>query len=347
MMQRSHLMDGLRILAAHLIVVHHLASYGPLAESFAQSWPVLHHFLYVQGRMATQVFLVMAGFLTAQTLLERPAPSLFSLWGKRYWRLAPTYLVAIAGVTVVVGLLRPIIQGDWLTEEPTILQGLAHVFLLQDLLGLPSMSIGVWYVAIDFQLFLTLSFLYWAMKDGPEQVPPSDQCVWRWACLVAVLCLTSQWFFNRDAIWDRWAFYFFESYGLGVLVAVAKRLPRVYAWVALCIVSAIVSYAFMPRPRLLLSVLMALTLIYFSDSWRPQARLSAVLQRQSETSYALFLSHFMVLVVANAAWMMLGRQHEGLITACLLLTWVVCGWFAGIVHDLVETLMRRCWRPRA
>jgi peptidoglycan/LPS O-acetylase OafA/YrhL len=33
MNERSRLMDGLRVLAAHVIVLHHLAAYGPLAAA--------------------------------------------------------------------------------------------------------------------------------------------------------------------------------------------------------------------------------------------------------------------------------------------------------------------------
>jgi peptidoglycan/LPS O-acetylase OafA/YrhL len=345
-MQRSHLMDGLRVLAAHLIVVHHLASYGPLADLFANGWPNLHSFFYTYGRMATQVFLVMAGFLSAQSLLVCPGPSWPSLLLKRYWRLVPAYAVAIIGVTVVVWLSRPTIQSDWLTVEPSWLQFLAHLFLVQDIVGQPSMSVGVWYVAMDFQLFFVLCLVFWLASGGRGDAQLSDPRVWGVSCVATLLCLSSQWFFNRDPVWDRWAFYFFESYGLGVLLACSKRLPQVRWLMLLCMTSAFIAFSSMPRPRLLLSVLMVVVLMLWGAAWQPNTRLSNLLQRMSDTTYSMFLSHFMVLVLANAFWIGLGGQSENAALVVLLMAWIFSAWFGGAFHDLVETLMRWCWPRR-
>lgn len=345
-MQRSHLMDGMRVLAAHLIVVHHFASYGPLADLFASGWPSLHGFLYDYGRMATQVFLVMAGFLSAQSLLQRPGQSWVPLLVKRYWRLVPAYAVAIIGVTVVVWLARPTIQSDWLTVEPSWFQFLTHLLLIQDIVGQPSMSVGVWYVAMDFQLFFILSLVFWLASAGSGGAELSNTRIGWVSCVATLLCLSSQWLFNRDAVWDRWAFYFFESYGLGVLLACSKRLPQARWLMLLCIASAVIAFFFMPRPRLLLTVLMVAVLMLWGAAWQPNTRLSKVLHRMSDTSYAMFLSHFMVLVVANAFWISLGWQSENAALVMLVMAWIFCAWFGGGFHDLVETLMRWCWPRR-
>ena len=134
MTQRSHLMDGLRVLAAHVIVLHHLVSYGPLATTLEQTWPGLHEPLFLYGRFATQVFLVMAGYLSALSLLSPRPLNLGEQVRKRYLRLMPPFLLAILSVALVVTWLRPWINQDWLTEPPTLWQWLSHALLIQDLI---------------------------------------------------------------------------------------------------------------------------------------------------------------------------------------------------------------------
>ncbi len=62
------LIDALKAIAALLVLTHHLSSYGPLAESARQHFPVVFDWLFAYGRMAVQVFLVIAGFLAARGL---------------------------------------------------------------------------------------------------------------------------------------------------------------------------------------------------------------------------------------------------------------------------------------
>jgi peptidoglycan/LPS O-acetylase OafA/YrhL len=341
MTERSHLMDGLRVGAAHLIVLHHLVSYGPLASTLAQTWPALHEALFLYGRFATQVFLVMAGYWSAQGLLSASSVSLGERLRRRYWRLVPPFALAIVSVALVVSLLRPVMPQDWLTDPPSVWQWLAHVLLIQDLVEQPSMTVGAWYVAIDFQLFAVLSVLVWALlRTGASH---------RWvvAC-VAVLCLVSQWYFNRDPDWDRWAWYFMESYGVGVLLAWSRPASPVAGtargWLLVCLASALAAGWIYPRPRLWLTVSVCALLIWGIGRWQPSGRCVRALQRHSDTSYALFLTHFAPLVVANALWTVWAPQAPLWGVLLLALTWWGCVVWAGIFHRSVETLMRKAWR---
>jgi peptidoglycan/LPS O-acetylase OafA/YrhL len=341
MTERSHLMDGLRVVAAHVIVLHHLVSYGPLASTLEQTWPGLFDLLFNFGRFATQIFLVMAGYLSAQTLWSSDAPSLGERVRKRYARLMPPFLLAILSVAVAVTWLRPWINQDWLTEPPTVWQWLSHALLIQDLVGQPSMTVGAWYVAIDFQLFVLLNLLVWCLLSLGAR---------REGVLMTVvgLCLASQWYFNRDPEWDRWALYFFESYGVGALLAWSCRgapgaaMARKGLW--LCLLSAVVAGLVFPRPRLMLTVLVCVLLWWGVQRWHPSQRWSGWLQRSSDVSYALFLTHFMPLVVANALWIQWGPPSPGWGVVVLTLTWGGCMIWAVIFHRSVETLMRKAWR---
>ena len=58
-------MDALKAIACLLIVLHHLAAYGPMSEIAYPLFPGLIDGLYEYGRIAVQVFFVVAGFLFA------------------------------------------------------------------------------------------------------------------------------------------------------------------------------------------------------------------------------------------------------------------------------------------
>ena len=65
---RMPLLDAAKGLACALIVGHHLARYGPLPAGASTLAPGLFEWLAQDGRLAVQVFLVIAGFLAAGSL---------------------------------------------------------------------------------------------------------------------------------------------------------------------------------------------------------------------------------------------------------------------------------------
>jgi peptidoglycan/LPS O-acetylase OafA/YrhL len=290
--------------------------------------------------MATQVFLVMAGYWSAQPLLNAPQAPLGARLFKRYWRLVPPFALAILTVALTVQVVRPWIDQDWLTVAPSLWQWMTHVLLIQDLVGQPAMTVGAWYVAIDFQLFVVLSVLAWLLR-------------WGWGAqglvtVVALLCLSSQWYFNRDADWDRWAWYFLESYGVGALLAWSQSTTSVSSsartWLVVCLLSALVAGWVYPRPRLWLTVLVCGGLVWGAKHWQPSARCARWLKQHSDQSYALFLTHFAPLVLANALWVQGGFDSPSWGMAWLVLTWGMCVAWSVIFHRSVETLMRKAWR---
>ena len=63
---QSGAIDTLKAGASQLIVLHHLAAYGPISDALETSAPVLVDWLFDYGRMAVQVFLVIGGYLAAR-----------------------------------------------------------------------------------------------------------------------------------------------------------------------------------------------------------------------------------------------------------------------------------------
>jgi peptidoglycan/LPS O-acetylase OafA/YrhL len=244
MTRRSWLIDGLKVVASQLIVLHHITLYAPMAELVAPDWPRLGAWLADQARYAVQVFLVLGGFLAAQSLARRE-PSLPRLLLTRAQRLVPMPAVALLAVLAASALLPPGRWPDWVTPWPSAVAFAAQLLLLQDVLGIDSLSAGAWYVSIDLQSYALLAIGATLAHRRP------DLPLWRsalpWA--VAALTLASLWVFNRNAALDAWALYFFGAYGLGALAAWAPRSRALAVLFAGVCIAQLAAAALEPRPR--------------------------------------------------------------------------------------------------
>jgi peptidoglycan/LPS O-acetylase OafA/YrhL len=298
---RFPFIDALKALASQLIVLHHLAYYGPMSDSAYELVPALIGWLSEYGRQAVPVFLVVGGFLAARSLAPRgrlvSADPLALIW-QRYAKLVLPYLTALAVAIAGAAVARMWMEHDSIPAAPTLLQIMAHVLLLQDLAGVEALSAGIWYIAIDFQLFALLVALLWLARRAERAVPGRRQ--FGPALLVVAGC-ASLFFFNRDGTWDVSAFYFVGAYAMGVLCYWASARGRSPAW--LVALAAVTGAALMLdfRSRLVVALAVALVLGLarrrkFLERW-PDVRPVAFLGR---ISYSVFLVHFPVCLVVNA-----------------------------------------------
>jgi peptidoglycan/LPS O-acetylase OafA/YrhL len=303
---RMPFVDAVRALAATVIVAHHFSSYQPLADAASPVLGALLSLFHDYGRVA-QVFIVLSGFMLAGSMAGRR-------WDggragryviQRYFRLALPYFGAIACAIVAGEIGRDWIDNDVAGATPTIEQLLAHVLLLQDVLGYESLSAGLWFVCISFQLtVICVAGLYTrelVMKRGPEwmrsglnRLPLSAG----W-----VLAVTSLFYFNRNSNLECWAAFFFGQFFLGVLVqralADAREEKSLWLFIAMILLSLAVEW----RPKLVLAlgtglVLFAAGKLGALKQW-PRNRAIGFMGR---ISYSLFLIHFPVLVVVATLW---------------------------------------------
>lgn len=356
---RMPLLDAVKGLACLVIVGHHLTRYGPMPVNAFPLAPALIHWLSNDGRLAVQVFLVIAGFLAASSIA--PAGRLntgntAARIARRYGRLVMPYLVALTFSVVVAAVVRPWLHDDAVPGVPNLLQLVAHGLLLQDLLGYEALSAGVWYVAIDFQLFalslVAVGLAAWierrwrsGTRDGRDAPDLGDSAVYalraHWIAVAIVLGLatSSLVFFNLHAALDTTALYFFGAYGLGMLtfwIGCADRPhePGGQAGTALWRIGVLLlallgasALAFDWRSRIVIALATALAIavaqhlrwLQWSD-WPFWARPLAQLGRMS---YSLFLIHFPVILLVSA---LVGRlmpatpwvDAAGMVTAVVL-----------------------------
>ncbi|KQO15253.1 acyltransferase [Acidovorax sp. Leaf76] len=300
---RTPVIDMAKGLACIAIVWHHLAFYGPMSDIAQPLAPALIAWLYDYGRMAVQVFLVLGGYLAAASLAPQGVPR-FDHAGhaiaKRFVRLVVPYAVALLLTVIVAALVRPGLDHASVPDEPTLAQLLANALLLQDIVGESALSAGVWYVAIDFQLF-ALSVLVWAgARAFPGARAQQHAALLAKSAIVAGMA-ASLWVLNRMPELDMWAVYFFGSYGLGMLAYWAVQAPRAQGWVALMVVLGGVALAIDHRGRILVALATALCLVAAlrSDSVRSWRGVAPLVQL-GQMSYSVFLVHFAVCLLVNA-----------------------------------------------
>jgi peptidoglycan/LPS O-acetylase OafA/YrhL len=327
LLERSLTVDVLKVVAAQLIVWHHFSAYGPMADTMTLAWPQLMEWLYRYARLAVQVFLVVGGYLAAQSVMSKPITHPVVHIIKRYLRLVPFYVFALALISMAVAVSRSTIHASWLPSEPTVWQFVAHGLLMHDLLGVEALSSGAWYVAIDFQLYALLIVLCHLLHSAHQQ---------RLSVVVALLCIASMWQFNRVDELDIWAVYFFGAYGLGVLAAWTKRSAfeaKVFWLTVLLAVGALwVEY----RTRLSLALLTAVWLVIKPKSmvhWTPMKR---VIHRLSNSAYVLFLTHFGVIVLFSDMWNKSHFYDPDMALALTSFAWLCCVGMGLFLHEKAE-----------
>ncbi|MEG0923060.1 MAG: acyltransferase [Comamonas sp.] len=290
------------------IVWHHLAFYGPMSDVAAQVTPDIIGWLSEYARIAVQIFLVMGGYLAAASLapqgqarFDRPLAKI----GQRALRLLAPYAVALLFAVLIAALVRPWFEHDSVPAEPTWQQLIANALMLQDITGEDALSAGVWYVAIDFQLFAAVTLLFAVTRRWSQ----------RWLGLsvgqyvVVGLTALSLWELNRESDLDMWFVYFIGAYGMGMLAYWGKSSAKPWVWTALLLVLGLVSFEVEFRLRIAVALTGAVALLWLmrvpSDgkvgNWL-SCHVAPLrwLQLLGQMSYSVFLVHFSIVVLCNA-----------------------------------------------
>lgn len=361
--------DWGKALASQFIVWHHLVHYGPLAPRLADAAPALVAWLNGRALYAVQVFLVIGGYLAGRSLWPQPgrprvgpadwAPRVAQRWR----RLMPLYAAALLLAVLCAALARALMQDPDTPGAPTWVQLAAHLLMLQDLLAQPALSAGVWYVAIDLQLYALLAglaaLLAWVQAHAAPQASPRDP---HWGGLGALalvaLALASMGVFNLRPQLEASALYFFCSYALGVLAAWGRGAATDAArerWGLLIVLLATTGLLLAWRDRLALAALCAGLLL-----WQPRlapARAGAghnagqaatqMATQLAAISYALFLVHYPVSLLLTGLAVRWLPAGAGPAAVTLVLIWGVSLALAWALTQVLApgVLARRVWQP--
>lgn len=338
-------LDLLKAVASNLIVLHHLAFYGPMIDHVRPIVPEMVEWLETQARIAVHAFLAMGGFLAAKSLSPQGLPGMAQpvrALARRFAKLVPPFMAAMGLAIAASALASRWMTHDSISAAPTLAQLAAHGLLLHSVLGYESLSAGAWYVAIDFQLYALLALLLWLVGNLAGGRHPS----WLAPVLVAAGVGASLMYFNLDPDWDVWAPYFFGSYGLGVLAWWASDARRGPAAAAV-LVSAIlllggIALELEFRSRIAVALATALALVA-ACRWRLKfpGQDSALVGFLGRISYSVFLVHFPVCLVVNAAFTRFMPAEPWLQGAGVLLAWGASLAAGAAFHRHVELPLGR------
>ncbi|ANI98927.1 acyltransferase [Polynucleobacter wuianus] len=350
MQSKNHflLVDFLKTFAALTIILHHFSSYGQIAEDARNLLPGIMTWLFEYGRYAVQIFLVMGGYLAAQSLtrtsdLKNPQTALKTIFN-RYLRLFAPYVVALLVTIVCAWVARFWVQDEFIGESETLSQFLAHLFFLQGILGLDSISAGVWYVAIDWQLYAILTIML-------SMFPGLRSLIW----MMLVLCVTSLLYFNRDGSYENYFIYFIGAYGLGILAQLCKNYPdpsvNRFAKILMVMIGLVIVVSSFHQfwLRNILAYSVAIALIFFGDwAYKDQKhhkahKLVNAILWGSRRSYCAFLIHFSFILLANTVYIAWGMNHlhNGVLAIALMLVAIATSWVAAtLLYRWVEVPSR-------
>ncbi len=344
---RLPLIDALRAIAASTIAWHHFALYL-CASSASVSFGMLD-WLRDHGR-ATPIFFVVGGFVMAQSMSRREwnLSQVGRFIAHRYCRLGLPYLAAIALAIAACDFARGTLPDDLVGEPPTLPQLVAHLFFLQDILGYPSLSAGLWFVCVIFQLVLIYAAMLW-LRDAIARWlgrPTPDESTAVPMLVGWALAISSLFYFNVHLRFDIWPWYFFCHFFLGVMVHHGLRDRK--SGLAFGLYVALVLAALVYEWRLRLATSLVTGLVLFAGGklgimkrW-PSSR---AVQYLGRTSYSLFLIHFSVLVVVATVWAQQERTTPwDSLTACFaayLASLVVADLFYRAVEIPTAQLSRR------
>lgn len=335
----------LKVVAAQLIVLHHLAFYGPMSDHATTLFPAGMAWLNDYARMAVQVFLVIGGYLAAKSLSSlKDGASLnpFAQSFRRYLKLAPPFLVATVLTVGASSWARQWMAHDSISAPAEFSQLAAHAFLLHAILGYEAVAAGAWYVAIDFQLYAASALLFYVFSRADKNYQS-----WLGPLIIAGLVAASLLHFNRNQEWDNWAPYFFGSYGLGMMAwwagdAQRNAGNRMAMLLGMTIITA-AALALDFRGRIALAVCVAFLLAYSGRMQLPAQyrRSAAIIAYLGRISYSQFLIHFAVCLVINAAFTRFVEPQAHWQLAGMLIAWAASLIAGAAFHHLVEIPINR------
>lgn len=164
---RFKLLDALRGIAAFWIVLHHTSEGGHI-EELLQSLPqLISDIMFRHGDVGVPIFFVISGFVLAHSLSKDLVN--FRYFGnfalRRSIRLDPPYWASIA-LLLSFTFLSNIVNGETF-NAPSFARIVAHIFYLQDILGVEAINTTYWTLCIEIQFYLVFCLvIMFAQRSG-------------------------------------------------------------------------------------------------------------------------------------------------------------------------------------
>lgn len=293
---RDPVIDMLKVIGSQTIALHHCTLYGPLAHDALSAAPFFLGFFHVYGRCAAQFFLLMGGYNATKHLSTHNRHS--TLWHTiltRYKNIMPAYLIALMTIIAIATITRAYCVMDFLGPQENFQQLISHMLLVQHILDIPSISAGVWYISIDMQLFV-LSALCMKICRNTQY----------FLYAVTLSIVSSLSYFSYLPQYDMYAWYFFASYGLGILIYYSIHKNHImtihYMYLIIACTYVISNYYNFSTKNVFLLIASCIFYLLLHYRFPIPAITTRSLQWLSQRSYHLFLTHYGMIIIVNALY---------------------------------------------
>ncbi|MFI5867442.1 acyltransferase family protein [Streptomyces sp. NPDC051546] len=152
-------LDGLRLIAALMVVFHHYVGFGGSAEAAKNAWnkPVdvvfpTASWLASYTWTGVELFFIISGFVICMSSWGR---SLGEFFTSRVVRLYPAYWFAILATTAVITLWPMIAQP--LNMQSTLI----NLTMLQEPFGIASVDAVYWTLFVELRFYLLFALVVW------------------------------------------------------------------------------------------------------------------------------------------------------------------------------------------
>ncbi len=159
---RLDFLDGIRGLAALVVVIHHLYALH-MGMSARSQWPGRLGNSLLYGHLAVGVFLVVSGFCLALPVASsrQLARGSFAFFAKRARRILPPFFVALVLSMLLSWFRHRFAGGDTLSVRDFVL----NMLLLQDVF--PKANVfdpPLWSVAIEWKIYFLFPAFLWVWR---------------------------------------------------------------------------------------------------------------------------------------------------------------------------------------
>ena len=320
-------------------------------EHFYGALPGWCRSVLAAGHNGVPVFFVLSGFVIAncigRTWVDGAYCRRFVL--RRMIRLNPPYWASVV-LALGLALLSSLVVTGKVTEPVTFGAVLAHLFYLQDILGIKALNPAYWTLCLEAQFYVSFCLLMWGVSRFQRRI--ADNRSLQWIFLSAAI-VASLWPLRivTENVWPGLFFPFWHGFLLGAFAywVYRGRIRRswFYAFAATLLVSGIVTASAFPVASVVTSILLLEVAradklcVWLNWHW---------VQLLGACSYSIYLLHMPLLGAGfNAAYRVIppGRVISELQVFALVLSLIFLSAFAfwKWVEQPCATFGRRWTKP--
>jgi peptidoglycan/LPS O-acetylase OafA/YrhL len=289
-----------RGLAALWVVLFHIEK-GALLTGLTAAMPAwLSYALFDYGSAGVAMFFVISGFVIAHSLANTAMTGQLFLRFivKRSVRLDPAYWASIA-ITIAVGVALARFHHNPV-QLPSFATIGAHILYLQEILGVPEISIVYWTLTYEIQFYLVFAAATWAAAVLARRWGDmASIIVIAFLCILAfVSAVAPGGFFAKGLFANYWHAFF-----VGVLAYQAGHQRRNPALLITLVTTMLIASLWKPQvfngPCALTAIILFLSA---RGSFLENGLRHPVFQLLGRLSYSLYLIHGSVIVALGGAW---------------------------------------------